>query len=321
MKNQKLLKSISGALLFFSGFGLCFAQEAVFTDVPLGARHYVAIKFLKDHEIVDGYSDGKFKPLDNITRVEALKILLNTLFKKPDLAVTGSVDGTLSTARISPLPTFADVTKDAWYYDTVQKALTQKIVNGYPDKLFHPEGLITTAEALKIMLLLENQPLPALPLEKQPYSDVPVDSWISAYAAVSKDRSIVLESRTNGGELVPDYDLTRGEFAQMIYNLLQSSLGDRFGRATYYADSLAGGGTSNGEKYDPNLLTAAHRTLPFGTKLLVTNVANGESVIVTVNDRGPYATGVKLDLSKSAFAAIASVSAGIITVQYKILPQ
>ena len=81
-----------------------------------------------------------------------------------------------------------------------------------------------------------------------------------------------------------------------------------FGRATYYADSLAARGTASGDPYDPRIFTVAHKTLPFGTMLRVTNLANGKTVDVKVNDRGPYATGVVLDLSKSAFAAIASTS-------------
>ena len=83
---------------------------------------------------------------------------------------------------------------------------------------------------------------------------------------------------------------------------------------------MAGRSVSSGDTYQPQVFTTAHRSLPFGTKLLVKNLANGKEVEVTVNDRGPYATGVELDLSKSAFSAIASTGAGIITVEYKIIP-
>jgi rare lipoprotein A len=77
--------------------------------------------------------------------------------------------------------------------------------------------------------------------------------------------------------------------------------------------------TANGETFNPNALTAAHKTLAFDTRVRVTNPANGKSVIVRINDRGPYVEGRCLDLSRAAFAAIASVSQGEVDVKYEIL--
>src|SRR4051812_9228796 len=74
--------------------------------------------------------------------------------------------------------------------------------------------------------------------------------------------------------------------------------------ASYYADKFNGRKTASGEKFHNSDLTAAHRKLPFGTKLRVTNVANGESIVVKVNDRGPHKAGRELDLSKKAFMSI-----------------
>lgn len=74
--------------------------------------------------------------------------------------------------------------------------------------------------------------------------------------------------------------------------------------ASYYADKFDGRKTANGETFRNQKLTAAHRTLPFGTKLRVTNLANGKSVVVTVNDRGPQKKSRELDLSKRAFMEI-----------------
>lgn len=73
---------------------------------------------------------------------------------------------------------------------------------------------------------------------------------------------------------------------------------------SYYADKFNGNNTANGEKFSNNKLTAAHRQLPFGTKIKVTNIANKESVIVEVNDRGPQKKSRELDLSKRAFMEI-----------------
>lgn len=80
-----------------------------------------------------------------------------------------------------------------------------------------------------------------------------------------------------------------------------------------------GSTTASGEPFDPDGLTAAHRTLPFGTRLRVTNPANGKSVVVRVNDRGPFVSGRCIDLARGAFAAIASLSSGVITAKYEVL--
>lgn len=76
------------------------------------------------------------------------------------------------------------------------------------------------------------------------------------------------------------------------------------GAASFYADSLAGNSTANGEPYDPRALTAAHRTLPFGTRVAVTRLDNGRRVVVRINDRGPFAHNRVIDLSWAAAAKL-----------------
>ncbi|MFY1573794.1 septal ring lytic transglycosylase RlpA family protein [Verrucosispora sp. WMMD703] len=77
--------------------------------------------------------------------------------------------------------------------------------------------------------------------------------------------------------------------------------------------------TANGETFDPEGMTAAHKTLPFDTKVRVTNPANGKSVTVRINDRGPFIEGRCLDLARAAFAEIASLDLGHIEVRYEVL--
>ncbi|MEJ7730188.1 MAG: septal ring lytic transglycosylase RlpA family protein [Polyangiaceae bacterium] len=90
------------------------------------------------------------------------------------------------------------------------------------------------------------------------------------------------------------------------------------GRASYYADSLAGRATASGQPYDPAAFTAAHRDLPFGTELEVTR-DDGRSVRVRVNDRGPFgraaARGVILDLSRAAAEQLDMIREGVIEVR------
>ena len=91
------------------------------------------------------------------------------------------------------------------------------------------------------------------------------------------------------------------------------------GDASYYADSLHGRPTANGETYDRNALTAAHPSLPFGTRLRVTSVETGKSVVVVVNDRGPYADGRIVDLSRAAARAIGLIDEGHARVQLQVV--
>jgi rare lipoprotein A len=88
-----------------------------------------------------------------------------------------------------------------------------------------------------------------------------------------------------------------------------------YGQASYYADKYHNRRTASGEIYKHGLKTAAHRKLPFGSRVKVTNVKNGKSVIVKINDRGPFVKGRVIDLSKSAFNSIGSISSGVINVK------
>lgn len=80
--------------------------------------------------------------------------------------------------------------------------------------------------------------------------------------------------------------------------------------ASYYGDEFQGRPTSSGELFDMNALTAAHKTLPFGTMLEVTNLANGKKVVVRVNDRGPFVDTRELDVSKAAAAQLGMIESG-----------
>jgi rare lipoprotein A len=90
------------------------------------------------------------------------------------------------------------------------------------------------------------------------------------------------------------------------------------GWATYYASRFAGRTTANGERYDPGAMTAAHRTLPFGTIIRVQR-DDGRSVVVRVNDRGPYVSGRIVDLSYRAASELGMIKQGKIWVQIQIV--
>jgi rare lipoprotein A len=94
------------------------------------------------------------------------------------------------------------------------------------------------------------------------------------------------------------------------------ALGCETGKASFYGKRFDGRSTASGEAFDAQALTAAHRTLPFGTVLRVERLSNGRTVRVRVNDRGPQARNRVLDLSRAAMKRLGGVSAGVVRVRY-----
>jgi rare lipoprotein A len=103
------------------------------------------------------------------------------------------------------------------------------------------------------------------------------------------------------------------------YSLSTAMAQVQVGKASFYADKFEGSPTASGEKYRASKLTAAHKTLPFGTKVRVTNLANNESVVVTINDRGPFVEGRIIDLSKSAAERLSFFNQGTAEVKLEIV--
>lgn len=89
------------------------------------------------------------------------------------------------------------------------------------------------------------------------------------------------------------------------------------GKASFYADFFQGRQTSNGETFKQRKLTAAHRSLPFGTRVKVKNLKNGKTVRVRINDRGPFVDGRIIDLSKKAAKRLGMVNDGVVPVEIK----
>ena len=89
--------------------------------------------------------------------------------------------------------------------------------------------------------------------------------------------------------------------------------------ASFYHDKFNGRKTASGEIFNNRKLTAAHRTLPFGTVIQVTNLRTGKSVEVRINDRGPFHSSRALDLSKAAFDSIGNIAKGTMPIEYEIV--
>ncbi|TAE72437.1 MAG: septal ring lytic transglycosylase RlpA family protein [Bacteroidetes bacterium] len=91
------------------------------------------------------------------------------------------------------------------------------------------------------------------------------------------------------------------------------------GKASYYADKFNGKPTASGQKFDNKLFTAAHKTLPFGTRLNVKNLKNNKIVVVTVNDRLPKTSTREIDLSQAAAKALDMIRDGVVQVEINVL--
>lgn len=98
-----------------------------------------------------------------------------------------------------------------------------------------------------------------------------------------------------------------------------SSKHSQTGIASYYSKGLHGSRTASGEIHNRHEMVAAHRSLPFGTKVKVTNLSNGKEVVVKVNDRGPFAKGHVIDLSYGAFSKIENPGKGLTKVKLEVL--
>jgi rare lipoprotein A len=114
--------------------------------------------------------------------------------------------------------------------------------------------------------------------------------------------------------------MTKLFFAFLFQFLVIASFAQvQTGKASFYADKFEGVSTASGEKYKHSKLTGAHKTLPFGTKVRITNLANNQSVEITINDRGPYVDGRIVDVSKAAAEQLGFVNMGLAEVKLEVI--
>lgn len=115
--------------------------------------------------------------------------------------------------------------------------------------------------------------------------------------------------------------MTARHFLLLLLTTLSIQLSSQiteFGLASFYADKFNGRVTASGEIFDQDKLTAAHRTLPFGTTVKITNTANNKTVTVTINDRGPFVNDRVIDLSKKAAQILDFVNQGVAQVKIEV---
>ncbi|MEK7528694.1 MAG: S-layer homology domain-containing protein [Patescibacteria group bacterium] len=337
-----------------------------FPDTPLGSSHYVAIEFLKKNSIIEGYSDGTFRPNDLVNRAEALAMIIrsnSTLqditdiqqFNLPEdtiitlnfptetnikletrnldtpitLEKTGFMEiimpqgGSIRAGRVfvEQEPRFTDVRGDEWFYTTIKRGYSLGIIQGYPDGTFRANNFVNRAEILS--LLLRTNEITPTPFEKSglqnPPLDIYPDNWHAATMAYAVERFLL--NPTPDNLVFPGNTVTRGELAEIIYRFKQSENGMQFGKSTWYGDGLSKIYPRTHQEYVDQNLTTAHKTYAFGTVLRITNMDNGKTVDVVVNDRGPFVPGRVVDLSRTAFSKLEDPSRGVINASVEVLYQ
>lgn len=264
-------------------------SDETYTDVDSNYEFSDAVHYISEQGYASGYEDGTFKPLQQVNRAEALKMILNA--SATVLSGTGAV-------------ALSDVVETDWFYPYVQTALQNGIISGYEDGTFKGSNTVNKAEFLKMYFEAMGLDISAAREDQ---------AWYQNYFERAV-QNFVITANSEGDYEIGEL-LTRGEVADIIhrYNALAYTGEIEYGKATWYHGNY-------GDIYDATGgYTAAHKTLPFGTKVKVTNIGSNTSVIVTINDRGPWGEGRIIDLSTIAFEEIGSLSTGVLNVKVEVL--
>lgn len=281
-------------------------QNAWYTDVEDHNVYKDAITYMTDSGFVHGYDAGNFQPMKEINRVEALKTIIESSGEE------------LTPIEERELKEFPDIDPTQWYYEYFEQAYLAGIVDGHEDGFFRPENTINRAEALKMIAQVYKLELEEAQ-EEQP--------WYQKYIDFGGENALIIPVTANSEESESQWDylpgnaLTRGELCDMIYRYqMKPYTGEiEYGVASYYGYGLNGANTASGTPLDTYGYMTAHKTLPFGSWIRVTNLDTNLSVDVIVVDRGPYVEGRVVDLTPAAFEAIGSLSSGVIHTRVEVL--
>jgi hypothetical protein len=178
-------------------------ENLIFVDVDTSHPNAEAIEYLKDKGIIQGYSDGTFRPGNSVNRAEILKMLLLGLgYKVPENKNNGR---------------FTDLEQNSWYLSYVNYAVDLAVIAGYSDGTYRPAGTLNRVEFLKILLRTYGLNLTDYPISTL-YPDTPRDAWYAAYVQYSKDYSLM--DTDAKGNFNPGNAVTPGEVAETIWRLL-----------------------------------------------------------------------------------------------------
>jgi hypothetical protein len=217
--NKKLIYTlVTGILLILPVQG--FAQ---FNDVDSSTNYSEAIDYLQKEGVVEGYSDGSFKPNNCVNRAELLKMLM-----KSQPVILYDNMGPWSGY-------FSDVDENAWYWNTLKSALTLGIVKGYPDGTFRPNNCVNRVEAIKMGLITfgiptTNNGYAGISILLNSYKDIDQNAWYFKYfesalinhlIGLDHVREIENDDSAAGVDryFYPAGNMSRAEVAEMLYQI------------------------------------------------------------------------------------------------------
>lgn len=226
--------------------------------------------------------------------------ITNSATVRAEIATTPTEDSRSATATIAPSERTetSSVPQVAPIVSYKDKADLPSFEAGAPVFIFEeerPQQIVATVIAQVDDKIVAPEPSIAIPVERPKQSTIPFQS-ISPTPTIVKIEPAAATSQP----------------------ILEKIVSTQTGKASWYG-SEGGSKTANGERYNPSGLTAAHRTLPFGTKVRVTNIRTGQTVIVRINDRGPFHGNRIIDISAGAAEAIGLKSTGVGRVRVDIL--
>lgn len=186
--------------------GLRLDDLLIFNDVSISHPNADAIQYMKETGIIEGYSDGTFKPENPVNRAEILKMLL--------LGLGYKVPGDYKTVP------FTDLSSGVWYLPYVNYAVQLGIVKGYDDGTYRPASSMNRVEFLKVLLITYGLNLNDYPVTSL-YPDTDKKAWYAPYVQYSKDQGL-MDTDLNGN-FNPANPVTRAEVAETIYRLMEGS--------------------------------------------------------------------------------------------------
>jgi hypothetical protein len=245
---------------------------ASFSDVASSYPYYDAVKYVQTEGIVQGYADGTFKPAAQINRAEFTKIIINSLYPMEKITACTTLAKSLS-----------DVPSADWFYPYVCTAVNEGIINGYPDGTFMPSNPINFAEACKILIS-------AYGISSTPTGG----AWWQQYVDAFKSKGTKPASITS-----PDQLISRGETAEMIYQLRSSVPTWAKGATTTSTTTTATGATEEVKALFEKIskLTKLEDYYPYLSKANLNEIKNLVSMI-SVEEGDPLANET-LDFAKS----------------------
>jgi len=260
-----------------------------FTDIEENAWYIDTLKEAVIRKLITGYTDNTIKPNKTVTKAELYTLLFRLVPK--DLQ------------QISPVPLAKDINENDWYYDGLRFALTQKINNTDTDGNINPLRELNRGHVAQFI---------------SDYND-----WYKEKTEPVSLPTPNIQPQVNTTTQQPTTTQTPQPTSNPFDPSSLESNNDQnateFGDASFYADIFEGRITASGEVFSQNKLTAAHKTLPFGAVVRVTNRENNKDITVTINDRGPFTEGRVIDLSKTAFLSIADLNKGVVNVNMEVI--